>query len=848
MVHHELEQLSRSSSSWSSIKQLHLDGVRCSEHRDRCCIPVLDLRKHNELELLRIKASPVEGLLLPMEGTRIKQLALDSVTMAHHELEQLSRSLLSWSCIKQLHLNGVRCSEHRDRCCIPVLDLRKHYELERLRIMALPVEGLLIPMEGTRIRQLALDNVTMAHHELEQLSRSSSSWSSIEQLHLNGVRCSEHRDRSCIPVLDLRKHNELERLRIMALPVEGLLLPMEGSRVRSLALDNVTMAHHELELLSRTSSSWSSIEQLHLNAVRCSEHRDRCCIPVLDLRKHNELERLRIMALPVEGLLIPMEGTRIRQLFLDNVTMAHHELEQLSRSSSSWSSIEQLHLNAVRCSEHRDRCCISVLDLRKHNELELLRIMALPVEGLLIPIEGARIRSLALDNVTMAHHEMEQLSRSSSSWSSIKQLHLDGVRCSEHSDRCCIPVLDLRKHNELERLRIMALPVEGLLIPMEGTRIRQLFLDNVTMAHHELEQLSRSSSSWSSIEQLHLNAVRCSEHRDRCCIPVLDLRKHNELERLRIMALPVEGLLIPMEGTRIRQLFFDNVTMAHHELEQLSRSSSSWSSIEQLHLNAVRCSEHRDRCCIPVLDLRKHNELELLRIMALPVEGLPMEGTRFRQLALVNVIMAHHELEQLSRSSPSWSLIKQLHLNGVRCSEHRDRSCIPVLDLRKDKELELLRIQASAVEDLLLPTEGTRISELTLDKVKMVHHELEQLARSSLSWSSIKQLHLDGVRCSEHRDRCCIPVLDLRKHNELELLRIKASPVEGLLLPLEGNRIRQLAIDNVTMANHDLEQLSRSSSSWSSIKQLHFNGVRCSEHRDRCCIPVLDLRKHNELE
>ena len=95
------------------------------------------------------------------------------------------------------------------------------------------------------------------------------------------------------------------------------------------------------------------------------------------------------------------------------------------------------------------------------------------------------------------------------------------------------------------------------------------------MAHHELEQLSKSSSSWSSIDLLHLNGVRCSEHRDRSCIPVLDLRKHNELELLGIMALPVEGLLLPMEGTRIRQLALVNVTMAHHELEQLSRSSSS---------------------------------------------------------------------------------------------------------------------------------------------------------------------------------------------------------------------------------------------------------------------------------
>ena len=166
--------------------------------------------------------------------------------------------------------------------------------------------------------------------------------------------------------------------------------------------------------------------------MRCSEHRDRCCIPVLDLLKHNKLELLYIMALPVEGLLLPMEGTRIRQLALDNVTMAHHELEQLSKSSSSWSSIKQLHLDRVRCSEHRDRSCIPVLDLRKYNELELLRIMALPVEDLLLPMEGARFKLLRLNNVTMVHHGLEQLSRSSSSWSSIKQLELDGVRCSEH--------------------------------------------------------------------------------------------------------------------------------------------------------------------------------------------------------------------------------------------------------------------------------------------------------------------------------------------------------------------------------------------------------------------------------
>ena len=529
MNHQSLQQLYGSLSSFSVLTILELENLRCSDH-NRCSIPVIDFQKRNQLTHLDLRDLLVEDLLLPMEGARFKLLTLKDVTMAHHGLEQLASSSSSLSSIMQLHLGGVRCSEHRDRSCIPVLDLREHNELELLRIKASPVEGLLLPIEGTRIRQLSLDNVTMAHHELEQLSRSSSSWSSIKQLHLNGVRCSEHRDRSCIPVLDLRKHNELELLAMMALPFEDLLLPVEGTRLRYLALDNVTMAHHALELLSRSSSSWSSIEQLHLGGVRCSEHRDRSCIPVLDLREHNELELLRIKASPVEGLLLPIEGTRIRQLSLDNVTMAHHELEQLSRSSSSWSSIEQLHLNGVRCSEHRDRCCIPVLDLRKHNELELLRIKASPVEGLLLPIEGTRIRQLSLDNVTMAHHKLEQLSRSLSSWSSIEQLRLDEVRCSEHRDRSCIPVLDLRKHNELELLAIMASPFEDLLLPMEGTRIRSLALVNVTMAHYGLEQLSRSLSSWSCIKLLYLNGVRCTKHRDRSCIPVLDLQKHNKLK------------------------------------------------------------------------------------------------------------------------------------------------------------------------------------------------------------------------------------------------------------------------------------------------------------------------------
>ena len=311
-----------------------------------CCIPALGLRKHNELEILTLSDSSFEGLLLCMEGTRIRKLALDNVTMSHLCLEQLSRSLSSLHCIQTLYLYGVRGREHIDMCCIPALDLQKHNELEILELYDPSFVSLLLPLEGTRIRKLELGNVTMTHHGLEQLSRSLSSWSCIKKLVFKGVRCREHTDMCCIPVLDLRKQIELEILYKMDSSFEGLLLPMDRIRIRELTLHKVTMAHHGLEQLSRSLSSWSCIQKLKLDGVRCSEH-SRCCIPALDLRKHNELEILYIIDSSFEDLLLPKEGARFISLKLNNVTMTHHGLEQLSRSLSSWSCIKELVFDGV---------------------------------------------------------------------------------------------------------------------------------------------------------------------------------------------------------------------------------------------------------------------------------------------------------------------------------------------------------------------------------------------------------------------------------------------------------------------------------------------------------------------
>ena len=340
-----------------------------------------------------------------------------------------------------------------------------------------------------------------------------------------------------------------------------------------------------------------------------SEHSESLSSRVLDLQKHNKLETLDLQIISIEGLLLPVEGARITYLKLFNVTMSHHSWEQLSGSVTSCSHLEYLSLGRVSCREHRGSCCIPVLDLQKHDKLKTLALWRLSIEGLLLPVEGARITSLTLFNVTMTHHGCEQLSGSVTSCSHLEYLRLERVRCREHRGSSCIPVLDLQKHNKMKTLGLLSLSIEGLLLPVEGTRITSLTLYNVTMSHHDCEQLSGSVTSCSHLEDLDLTMVKCREHRDSCCIPVLDLQRHDKMKTLELCSLSIEGLLLPVEGARITLLKLYDVTMSHYGWEQLSAAFSSlpeqenWHPFRSYSYDKVICREHSDSSCQPVKDI-----------------------------------------------------------------------------------------------------------------------------------------------------------------------------------------------------------------------------------------------------
>ena len=338
------------------------------------------------------------------------------------------------------------------------------------------------------------------------------------------------------------------------------------------------------------------------------DHSDGLSSHVLDLNKYSKLEKLDLRNLSVDGLLLPGERDRFTSLELHNVRMNHQCMGQLSGSLSSYSCLEKLYLLRVKCSEHYHSCCLPVLDLQQHNKLEELwlhDLWNLSVEGLLLPVERDRFTSLWLSNVKMNHQYLEQLPGSLSSCSCLEKLYLKLVKCNEQSHSCCLPVLDLQKHNKLKELYLRDLSVEGLLLPVEGDRFTLLRLYNVTMNHCGLEQLPGSLSSCSCLEKLYLSEVKCSEQSHSCCLPVLDLQKHNKLQELDLRDLSVEGLLLPVERDRLTLLDLDNVTMNHHGLKQLAGSLSSYSSKPRKCNLRMICSEHSPTLCQPVIDIRK---------------------------------------------------------------------------------------------------------------------------------------------------------------------------------------------------------------------------------------------------
>ena len=849
MTHHGLEQLGQSLSSCQSLQNVNLTSVTCSEDIDSVCIPVLDLQTQNKLEKLKLRYISVKGLLLPVEGAMVTSLELRDITMVHHGLEQLMKSLLYSSHPAELNFRTVKCSEHTDSVCIPVMCLQSPHNLQKLELKDIFVDHLPLPVDCRRTTSLILCNVILSHKGLKQLGETS--FSLLEDLHLKNVRCKEHGICACIPYLDLRKQKYLKQLMLDNIYFEGLLLPEEGASVTSMSLCSLTITHHGIEQVVNFVKFSSGLEELDVFKVKCVEHDDTVCIPVLNLQKQYNLKRLVLARISVKCLLLPEQGVSITSMSLCNLTITHHGLEQVVKFVSFYPGLETLDVRKVKCVEHDDRVCIPVLDLQKHNNLKRLILEAISVESLLPHKGETTITSLGLYDLTITHHSLEQIVKFVTFCSGLKELDIVKVKCVEHDNTVCIPVvLDLQKHTNQQRLMLDTMSVESLLLPEGEATITSLWLYNLTITHHSLEQVVKFVSFCPGLEELGVQEVKCAEHGDTVCIPVLYLQKHNNLKRLILEAISVESLLLPKGESIITSLGLYDLTIQHHSLEQFLKFATFCTGLEELDIVKVKCVKHDDTVCISALDLQKHNNLKDLMLDTISVTSLllPEGEATITSLGLYNLTITHDSLEQVVKFVSFCPGLEELGVQELKCAEHGDTVCIPVLDLQKHNKLKRLILASIYVKGLLLPEVGTTITSLCLYNLTITHHSMEQVVKCVSFFPGLEKLDVRKVKCVEHNNTVCIPVLDLQKHNNLKTLVLDTVPGKGLLLPEAGAPITSLGLYNLTITHRSLEQVVLFVSFCPGLEDLDVREVKCLEHDDIVCIPVLDLQKINSMK
>ena len=230
-----------------------------------------------------------------------------------------------------------------------------------------------------------------------------------------------------------------------------------------------------------------------------------------------------------------------------------------------------------------------------------------------------------------------------------------------------------------------------LLLPSQTqSQLRELYLDNLVLSHDSLVQLCTSMSTLSSLHDLRLTNLSCSDDGGSCHLSVLDLHRHHKLRMLRLDKISISGLILPsQEQSQLRFLYLDNLVLSHDNLVQLCTSLSSLSTLMELRLTNLSCSDDGDSCHLSVLDLHRHNRLLVLNLDKIAISGLilpSLEQSHLCNLDLDNLVLSHDNLVQLSTSLPSLSWLWQMNLDNLSCSDHRSIRCTAIQDIYKRKQ------------------------------------------------------------------------------------------------------------------------------------------------------------------
>ena len=766
--------------------------------------------------------------------------------------------LLKGKEIQDLILKSVKeaheCCDHQGKhvyYCIPRVYINKDTSDEDISLLC----KMISQYNSTNLKSLNMENDTiLSSSHYHCLLSSVACATNLTTLALNSISCQQNDNSDRLPALDLQKHHKLEALRLDKISISDLVLPSQGeSELSKLYLYNLGLSHDNLVQLCTSLSSLSSLQDLRLSNLSCSDHSGSCCLSVLDLHKYDKLETLHLDKIFISNLILSSQGeSQLSALYLYNLVLSHDNLVQLSSSLSSLSSLEDLRLDNLSCSDDGGSCRISVLDLHKHHKLETLHLDKIFISNLILSSQGeSQLSALYLYNLVLSHDNLVQLCSSLSSLSSLEKLVLGNLSCSDDGGSCRISVLDLNKHHKLETLLLDKISISSLVLPSQGeSELSKLCLFGLLLSHDNLVQLCSSLSSLSSLEMLGLSNLSCSDDGGSCCLSGLDLHKHHKLKRLGLDNISISSLVLPSQGeSELGALFLYNLALSHDNLVQLCSSLSSLSSLEELGLTNLSYGDDGGSCRISVLDLHKHHKLEVLRLDKISISSLvlPSQGeSELSKLYLVNLVLLHDNLVQLCTSLSSLSSLQDLRLHNLSCSDDGGSCCLSVLDLHRLHKLKTLSLYKISISSLVLPSQReSELSILYLYNMGLSHDNLVQLCTSLSSLSSLQDLRLSNLSCSDDGGSCCLSVLDLHRLHKLETLDLDKISISSLLLPIQGeSELSILYLYNLVLSHDNLVQLCSSLSSLLSRRELKLSNLSCSNHSGSCFNSFQSLYKH----
>ena len=456
--------------------------------------------------------------------------------------------------------------------------------------------------------------------------------------------------------------------------------------------------------------------------------------------------------------------------------------------------------------------CIRVVDINKYTTDEDVSLLCKMIQN-----NSCYLKHLRVWHTCLSSSQYHSLFRSASSAIELEKVWLYNISCQSNDSNEDLPVLDMSNHCRLEELILDEISISGLVVPsQEGSRLRQLYLNNLVLPHDHLVNICSSLSTVTEIWNLRLISVSCRTHQDYCCLPVLDIHSHCELQVLILDKIPISGLVVPsQEESQLIRLYLYNLVLRCVQLVNLCSSLSSVTEIERLSLTRLSCRWHEDGCSLPVLDLRNHCRLQWLKLDNIAISGLVLpsqEETHLSTLYLDNLVLPHYNLVGLCSAVSSLSSIDALLLIHVRCNDHDGSRDVPTLNLPKRESDNVEKEQMPDIE--------------------------------VLSLSGLDELKLPIMPYREQSGACRFTVLDLQQHRKLRVLKLDASSVSCILLP---RYLNGLVLSDLVLSHYSLEQLPRSLSFLSDDYRRHLVNLSCSDHGGSCELPSL-YHRDNELK